>query len=284
MSTQIRKLNNNDVPEVERFLARHADTSMFIRSNMRNAGLEYESRDYAGEYWGVYESSKLVGVIAQYWNGNVMMQVPQAQHLIDVTQILMKEHTRPIKGILGDAEQSDIVINLLGLKSSDFAVNETEGLFALDLNDLVFQPREGCSLISPADMDQKLLFDWMKAYDIEALGSQDNEALDKRIAEGIIGKWQIEHRRVLLDNGVPVSLVGCNAQVEYVNQIGPVWTPPEHRNKGYARLALAMFLKDEKAKGIERSILFTKDGSAAERAYLAIGYKRIGAFKLALLK
>jgi predicted GNAT family acetyltransferase len=65
--------------------------------------------------------------------------------------------------------------------------------------------------------------------------------------------------------------------------VGPVWTPPEHRNKGYARLLLAYTLYQEKLKGTKQAILFT-DNPAAIKAYLAIGFEKIGNYRLALLE
>ena len=80
---------------------------------------------------------------------------------------------------------------------------------------------------------------------------------------------------VLLPNGTPVSLTAFNARLEDMVQVGPVWTPPEHRNKSFARLLLAYILCQEKSKGTKKAILFT-DHPAAIKAYLSIGFKKIG--------
>ena len=66
-------------------------------------------------------------------------------------------------------------------------------------------------------------------------------------------------------------------------QVGPVWTPPEHRNKGYARLLLAHTLYQEKLKGTKQAILFT-DNPAEIKVYLALGFKKISNYRLTLLE
>lgn len=278
----IFKLNNNDAPEVEKFLKRHAESSMFLRSNMARAGLEYQDRDYAGEYWGVYDGEKITGVLAHYWNGNVMMQCPSLNDLLKLASVFMEEKTRKVKGILGLEEQAAIIVNVLDIPPEKFGINNIEGLFALDLNNLKMPDCDGYSIISPTMMDQDLLFQWMRDYDIEALGYEDGPALYEHINQRI-ERMQDGVIFTLMHGGEPVSLAGCNARVHDMNQIGPVWTPPEHRGKGYARRATALLLAEEKKTGIHRSILFTNN-PAAEKAYRSLGYKRIGTYRLALLK
>ena len=279
---EIFKLNDNDAPEVERFLARHAESSMFLRSNMARAGLEYEDRDYAGEYWGVFDGEKITGVLAHYWNGNVMMQCPSLNDLLRLTTTFLEEKTRKVKGVLGLEEQAAIVINMLEISDENFAINNTEGLYALDLDNMVMPDIKGYSLISPTEMDQDLLFGWMRDYDIEALGFEDGPALYEHINQRI-ERMKDGSIYTLVHNNKPVSLAGCNARIEDMNQIGPVWTPPEHRGNGYARRVTALSLEREKLDGIKRSILFTNN-PAAEKAYLSIGFERIDNYRLALLK
>ena len=88
---------------------------------------------------------------------------------------------------------------------------------------------------------------------------------------------------VLLLDGIPVALSAFNARFRDMVQIGPVWTPPEYRNKGFARLLLAYTLNQEKLKGTNKAILFT-DNPSAIKAYLAIGFRKIGDYRLALLE
>jgi hypothetical protein len=45
----IRRLSDTDAPALERFLARHAESSMFLRSNLRSAGLTYRGRKFEGD-------------------------------------------------------------------------------------------------------------------------------------------------------------------------------------------------------------------------------------------
>jgi predicted GNAT family acetyltransferase len=123
----------------------------------------------------------------------------------------------------------------------------------------------------------------MKSYDIEALGASNDETLEKSVEEHWDRRLQKNDTWVLLSNGIPVSLSGINARLEDMVQVGPVWTPPQYRNKGFARLLLAYTLMEEKRKGTKKAILFT-DNLAAIKAYQAVGFKKIGDYRLALLE
>lgn len=81
------------------------------------------------------------------------------------------------------------------------------------------------------NIDKAILTKWLKAYDIEALQSADDKSLDERI-EGRVNRITHNNYWVLVVDGEPVSLSSFNARVNDSVQIGPVWTPPEHRNHG----------------------------------------------------
>jgi len=249
---------------------------------MSRAGLEYEERDYAGEYWGVFDGENITGVLAHYWNGNIMMQCPDLGDLLQLASSFLEEKSRPVRGVLGLEKQAAIIVDLLEIPEEHFAANETEGLFALDLDDLIMPKIDGLSVISPTMMDQDLLFEWMRDYDIEALGYEDGPALYEHINQRI-ARMKDGTILTLVHDGEPVALGGCNAKVGDMNQIGPVWTPPNHRGKGYARAIVALLLEQEKREGVKRSILFTNN-PAAEKAYRALGYERIDEYRLMLLK
>src|SRR3546814_5637873 len=66
-------------------------------------------------------------------------------------------------------------------------------------------------------------------------------------------------------------------------QIGNVWTPPELRGRGYARAVVAGALQYARRRGVADAILFTGDDNhAAQQAYVALGFTRIGDYAILL--
>jgi len=131
--------------------------------------------------------------------------------------------------------------------------------------------------------ERNLLCQWRSAYDIETLGSTDSEethtraaaTLDRQIAEG--NAW------VAVRNGEPVSLSAFNATLSDIVQLGGIYTPPEHRGRGYAKASVAASLIAARQRGASRAVLFTGNPSAA-RSYEAVGFRRLGDYGLVLLK
>ena len=282
-----RKLRTGDEVVLEKFLDGYAESSMFLRSNLRASGLDYRNQDYHGEYFGSFgEDATINGVVAHYWNGNVLMQAVDEQVLVGLIGYFQTAVSRPVAGVLGPDELAETTIRQLKLTDADYAANRTEALYTLDLAALVLPPDldgETSCMIEAAVVERDLLGQWIRGYEIEALGSHDDEELAVRSLDRVDQMITGSECWVLAVDGRPVSLCGFNARLPDMVQIGPVWTPPEHRSRGYARTLVALALRRANEQGVGKAILFT-DYPAAAKAYEAVGFNRIGAFRLALLR
>jgi len=79
------------------------------------------------------------------------------------------------------------------------------------------------------------------------------------------------------DDGLPVSMIGVNPAVAGVVRIGPVYTPPPQRRRGYAGTAVAAVSRRALAAGAERCMLFTDLANpTSNRIYASVGYRRVG--------
>lgn len=283
----IRKLQKGDEILLEKFLSNYAETSMFLRSNLRRSGLEYKDESFHGEYFGSFtKTGEINGVIAHYWNGNIMTQAIDENVLKQLIATFQKNVSRPIAGIVGSCSNSDIVISNLGLSDANFILNRNEGLYALDLNDLKLPSKLESSryhMVEVKEVERSIIFEWIKNYEIESFGSEDNDALTTHVNERVDNMNSGYDCWVLMVDNQPVSLSGFNARLPDIVQIGPVWTPPEFRSKGYARTLVASTLQQAKEEDVQKSILFT-DNPAAIKSYESIGFKEIGLYKLAILK
>ncbi|MGI9215084.1 MAG: GNAT family N-acetyltransferase, partial [Gammaproteobacteria bacterium] len=283
----IRLLNKKDTKKLEAYLGLYKSECMFICSNLSVAGIEYKGADIQGEYFGYFRynplelTEQLDGVIVHYWNGNVMMHASDQTILKQLVIHLKNNITRPIAGILGSNIQAEYVIQNLGLSNANFSINRKEWLYKINianLNEVNFPKK--LDVVSAKEVSKDLLIRWMQAYDVEALGASKDSNLEKRAIEKV-NRLLKNDCCILLSKGKPVSLCAFNARLEDMVQVGPVWTPPEQRNKGFAKLLLTFALFQEKIKGTKEAILFTYN-PAAIKVYLSIGFKKIGDYRLAL--
>lgn len=174
-------------------------------------------------------------------------------------------------------------MNTLGLSNACFSFNNNDGLYEKDLSHcpVPLMP-ENSVVVLARDVPKTLLRFWMEGYEVEALKAPKDHQLPYRV-EAKVARLVQKDCWVLMVSNTCVSLVGFNARLENTVQVGPVWTPLEHRGQGFARLLLSYVLAQEAQKGIQKAILFTGD-SAAVRVYAHVGFQKIGDYRVALLK
>ena len=78
------------------------------------------------------------------------------------------------------------------------------------------------------------------------------------------------------DDGGPVSLAGYGGTTPSGSRIGPVYTPPEHRGRGYGSAVTAAVTRDRLAAGRRFCFLYTDlSNPTSNKIYEAIGYRRV---------
>jgi uncharacterized protein len=149
-----------------------------------------------------------------------------------------------------------------------------QGIYALD--DVVWPPRPaGAPRPATAD-DRALLVRWWGEFGQEALGAietspeQDGRNVDHRLSSPTAGieLWELD--------GEPVSVVGYGSPTPTGIRIGPVYTPREHRGRGYASALTAHVSAAQLGAGRAFCFLYTDLANpTSNRIYAAIGYRRV---------
>jgi len=282
----IRILQPGDEAALEAFLLPRVESSMFLIGNVRAAGLADRGQLYQGTYAARLQDGKIVGVVAHYWNRNLILQDPVDPAALCAAAV--RASGRPIGGLLGPNGQVALAKAALGIGGSSLQMDETETLYSLELGELVVPDalasgRVTGRRIQPGDVD--LLTDWGAAYEVEALGEEDSLRLRRQVREETERAIREQRTWVLEDGGRPVARSSFNTAIAEAVQIGGVWTPPELRRRGYGRAVVAASLLDARAAGVEKGILFTgEDNIAAQKAYEALGFRPVGDYSIVLLR
>lgn len=126
----------------------------------------------------------------------------------------------------------------------------------------------------PAGMaDVELLARWRDDFSAAALPDSwprpaDPQAVTRRQLAAGQGSmlWEV--------GGVAVSLAVASVPSAGMSRIGPVWTPPEHRRRGYGSAATAAASKWARDHGAEHVVLFTDLANPVSNSiYPKIGYR-----------
>ena len=125
-----------------------------------------------------------------------------------------------------------------------------------------------------AEQDRDLLVNWFHAFEADAFGKAD-----KSEAEETVSRWFKTPTSMLMlwvDEGQPVSMAGSSRPTPHGMRIGPVYTPPEYRGRGYASACTAILSQQMLDAGYQFCFLYTDmSNPTSNRIYQNIGYEPV---------
>jgi predicted GNAT family acetyltransferase len=125
-------------------------------------------------------------------------------------------------------------------------------------------------VVTDADLD--LAADWFEAFVAESgalpLTGPARDAVASRLARGVLWFWAIEEG--------PVCMSGYVNAAGGVPRVGPVYTPPGQRGRGYAAALTAAVAEDALARGAVAVTLFTDAANPTSNGvYRRIGFREV---------
>ena len=132
-------------------------------------------------------------------------------------------------------------------------------------------PRGERCVVSPADRSR--VADWIQAFSAEAIGDGATrdaaKALtDRHLRDGSMWLWRVD--------GEPVACAAAVGRTPHGIRVNAVYTPPEHRRRGYAS-ALVGSLTRELLEGGRSFVFLYADARnpTANAIYQRVGYRQI---------
>lgn len=121
--------------------------------------------------------------------------------------------------------------------------------------------------------DRNILLQWSQEFAIEVFGKEmpnSQRFINNQLEQKTIYIWQDE---------IPVSFVCCAGSTPNGKRLGPVYTPPEHRKKGYATTCVADLSQKFLSMGSQFCFLFTDLANpVSNHIYRKIGYLPVADF------
>ncbi|WP_084964720.1 GNAT family N-acetyltransferase [Thermoactinospora rubra] len=122
--------------------------------------------------------------------------------------------------------------------------------------------------------DLELLVRWLAAFDEEAGEGRKPDhrrRVGHRVARGDMLLWE--------DAGEPVAVAGISAACGGVSRIGPVYTPPYARGRGYGSAVTAFASRTALEQRCEQVVLFTDLANpTSNKIYQRIGFEPVGPY------
>jgi predicted GNAT family acetyltransferase len=240
-------------------------------------GIAGNLRDHPGLYsefrgWVVEDGELVVGAALQTPPYNLVLARPAAAGVVEAVVEALRDEGAELPGVTAALPEADDLSR---------AWNETSGQRRRPrMRQRIYQltavrPVTGVtgSVRHATSADRSLLLAWVEAFAVESFEDADPGAalrqVDARLssAAGGFAFW---------DDAAPVSLVGWGGRTPNGIRIGPVYTPPEHRRRGYASALTAAVSAELLEAGHRFCFLYTDLANpTSNRIYVDVGYEAV---------
>jgi GNAT superfamily N-acetyltransferase len=180
---------------------------------------------------------------------------------------------RPLGGVNGYAEAAEAFAATWRAATPGGQATQERRLRLYRLGELAWPDPvpDGAPRVA-ADRDAPLLAGWFGAFAEEVhdtdAGEDQAVAVRDKLSHGGVTVWEA--------GGRAVSIAAVTRQVVKMVRVGPVYTPPELRGRGYASAVTAEVSRRAREAGAEEVLLYTDLANpTANSIYQRIGYRAV---------
>src|SRR2546425_6998257 len=144
---------------------------MFLRSNVRSAGLTDRGQPMQATYVAALEGGRIAGVAAHCWDGMVLVQAPEEADAAAAAREAVRCSGRMVTGFSGPWDQVVAARQALGLGAAPTAKDSRDELYVLDLARLIVPPQLASGSLRcrhPAEGELELLVEWRVRFALRA--------------------------------------------------------------------------------------------------------------------
>jgi predicted GNAT family acetyltransferase len=283
----IRNVETNDLERVRGFLEAHADTSLFLLSNLAIFGPRLADHGNSGNYRLVEEAGQVLAVFCLTRRGNLLVQAAGRADLAESILESCESETIEVCGVAGEWPTASALWELL----------QADPRFEpkLGSKDVLYRlPLSGGAAVTRTTMPSDVVVRTLDASDYQQWERLNttycaelnlplpvlDDAHEAEFVRRTRAKWwwgAFAGRQL-------AAIVGLNAAYGTVGQVGGVYARPADRKKGFARAAMELLIEEcREYHQFAKLILFTgEENLSARRLYESLGFELAGAFGLLL--
>jgi len=212
---------------------------------------------------------------------NLVLTKAKSLEINALAEALVK-HKFAFPGVVGPSDVTGTFVEQwTALTGQNTAESMDQIIYMLKGRELLMPEVEGEMRFAESD-DVKLVTEWIASFSKDSLPkaeqvtTKDAKAqAEEAVKAGRIAFWTVK--------GKPVAQAGISG-TDHVARINRVYTPPEHRERGYASAVVANLTKLQLDKGKKMSCLYADArNTQANSIYRKIGYEFAGRSTLYVL-
>ncbi|GAA3085507.1 GNAT family N-acetyltransferase [Streptosporangium carneum] len=215
--------------------------------------------------WAEHEGETVAAALQTPPHPLLLADMP-AEAVRELATVLI-EAERGIPGVRGQVALAEAFTDAWWRNEAE---RRCERLYRLDALLPPDPAPEGAARTAGMD-DLELLVEWSQAFQAETEGHTPLDLtplIASRIGRRELVLWEVEGR--------PVAHAGASAPIAGMSRVGPVYTPPRERRKGYGAAATHAVTAKARADGAEEVLLFTDLANPTSNSiYQTIGYRPV---------
>lgn len=239
-------------------------------------GLAATLRDQPGFYpehelWVVEDEGEIVGAALRTPPHRLVLAQPTAMAAVAALAAALED----VPGVVGAVPEAMEFARVWKDRTGAILEGRTQLIYRLER---VAPPRPTTGVSRPAGQrDRELLLDWLGEFAIEAIGdAKPDRTRNEQIVDHRLGSSSETGFVLWEDDAQPVSLAGFGGSTPNGSRIGPVYTPPELRQRGYASALVADVSQARLDAGKRFCFLYTdRMNPTSNKIYADIGYERV---------
>jgi predicted GNAT family acetyltransferase len=269
-------------PDVEAFLA--AAGPLLLRNEPRHNlmyGICATLREAPSAYtdvnlWTIEGGGEVLGAALRTAPYNIVVAEPVSAAALEFAAEAIVGEGLSLPGVTGAYPEADVFAGSWERATgARRRLRMAQGIYAVRTARPPADPRGRMRFAESGDRD--LVIEWIRAFEAESIPSDAphinvDEVVDRRLAGGGGGGF------ALWDDGADtVSLSGYGGRTPHGTRIGPVYTPPSLRRRGYASALVGQLSEHLLEGGLDYCFLYTDmSNPTSNKVYMNVGYELVG--------
>lgn len=259
------------------FLDEHAETSLFLSSNLAAHGPALSDHPSSGNFRCVRSGTEILGVFCLTKQGNLLVELAGQPSWAGAVLEACDRDGLAIRRVLGEWRVASTLWQQLllgGRIVETFAWREI--LFRLPLDEPAVARAAGARRLAASDFAAWSPLNLAYAEELGLSGQSSEEQRRAAFAESASAGHVWGH----FVDGQLVAIAGLSARHGGIGQVGGVFTPAALRRRGYSRSVMLALISDSRTSlGLSKLILFTgRQDPAPQGLYRSLGFDDVGEF------